>query len=91
MSTERAALSEITPSTRPAARWHSDSASEPMMRSLFATPTNASAFEATSDVSVASNERISISSFGSSSPRRVPSRNAPSPLIAHHSSPEPKS
>ena len=91
MSTERAPLSEITASTRPAARWQSDSASEPMMRSRVATPTNAAALSATSEVRVASNERISISSFGSSRPSRCPSRKAPPPLTAHHSSPEPKS
>ena len=32
MSTERAPLSEQTASTRPAARWQSESASEPMIR-----------------------------------------------------------
>ena len=39
MSTERAAFSETTPSTRPAARWHSESASEPMTRRRVASPT----------------------------------------------------
>ena len=47
MSTERAGLSEQTASTRPAARWQSESASEPMIRSRCATPTIAAAFSAT--------------------------------------------
>src|SRR5204862_5890177 len=34
MSTERAGLREHTASTRPAARWQSESASDPMIRSL---------------------------------------------------------
>ena len=66
MSTERAPLSETTPSTRPAARWQSVIASEPMMRRRCATPSKRAAFSETYAVVVASNERISSSSFGSS-------------------------
>src|SRR5439155_10067257 len=39
MSTERAGFSEQTPSSRPEARWQSEIASEPMIRSRWATPT----------------------------------------------------
>src|SRR6266508_4094281 len=91
MSTERAPFSEQTPSTRPAARWQSESASEPMIRILWAIPTKAAALSATYDVRVASNERISIRSFGRSLPSRRPSSHAPPPRSAHHSSREPKS
>ena len=42
-------------------------------------------------VVVPSNERISIVSFGRSAPSRTPSRNAPPPRSAVHSSPDPKS
>src|SRR5207245_940876 len=40
MSTARACLSEQTASTRPAARWHSESASEPIIRSRGAKSTS---------------------------------------------------
>src|SRR5579872_1383772 len=62
-----------------------------MMRMRCATPVNAAALSATSDVSVASNARISIVSFGATPPIRSPLRNAPSPRRAVHSSPVPKS
>src|SRR5581483_6064010 len=91
MSTDRASFSEQTPSTRPAARWHSESASEPITRRRCATPVNAAACSATRDVSVASKLRISICSFGRTAPSGAPSRRAPSPRAAVHSSPEPKS
>src|SRR4051794_7174818 len=91
MSTERAPLSEQTPSIRPAASWQSEIASEPMIRSRYASPTTSFACSAISDVSVASNARISISSFGRCGPSGSPFRNAPSPLRAVHSSLEPKS
>src|SRR5581483_9546114 len=91
MSTERASFSEHTPSTRPAARWQSESASDPITRRRWATPENAAACSATSDVSVASNMRISICSFGRKAPSGCPSSHAPSPRRAVHSSPEPKS
>ena len=54
-------------------------------------PTIAAAFSATCAVVVASNERISISSFGRTAPSGAPSRKAPSPRSAVHSSPVPKS
>ena len=54
MSTERAPFSEHTASTRPAARWQSESASEPMMRSRYASSATFGASRAISDVSVAS-------------------------------------
>src|SRR5215210_58852 len=90
MSTERAGFSEQTASTLPAARWQSEIASEPMIRSRCAVPTIWAALSATSAVVVASNDRISISSFGLSSPSARPFRNAPRPRSAVHSSPEPK-
>src|SRR4051812_8090948 len=65
MSTALAGLSEQTASTRPAARWQSERASEPMMRRRYARSTTAAACSATAAVRVASKERISISSFGS--------------------------
>ena len=86
MSTERALFSETTPSTRPAARWQSVIASEPMTRSRWARPSKRAAFSATYDVVVASNERISSSSFGSCvSARAVQERAAAArrrPLLA---------
>src|SRR5207253_5406066 len=42
-STERNGFSEQTASTRPAARWQSESAREPMIRRRYATPVNAAA------------------------------------------------
>ena len=65
MSTERALFSETTPSSRPAARWQSVIAREPITRRRWARPSKLAAFSATYDVVVASNERISSSSFGS--------------------------
>ena len=56
MSTERAGLSEQTASTRPAARWQSESASEPMIRSRWARSATFGASLATRDVSVASKD-----------------------------------
>src|SRR5215210_2831322 len=91
MSTARAGLSEHTASTRPAARWQSDSASEPMTRMRSASPRNASTRSAMRVVSVASNERISISSFGPTPPSSCPFSHAPRPRSAVHSSPLPKS
>src|SRR6266480_3586591 len=91
MSTERAPFREQTASTRPAARWQSESASEPMIRSRCASPTICAAFSATDEVKVASNDRISISSFGRTAPSRSVPRNAPLPCSAVHSSPVPKS
>ena len=64
MSIDRAGLSEHTASTRPAARWQSDSASEPITRRRSATPSIAAALSAMKAVVVASKERISIGSFG---------------------------
>ena len=46
MSIERAGFSEQTASTRPAARWQSDSASEPITRRRSATATIAGALAA---------------------------------------------
>ena len=60
MSTERAGFREQTASTRPAARWQSESASEPMTRSRCATPRSAGATAAIASVVVPSSERISI-------------------------------
>src|SRR5438105_1591171 len=91
MSTERAGFSEQTASTRPAARWQSESAREPMIRSRCARPTTADAFSATDAVRVASNARISIRSFGRSPSSRWPLRYAPSPRDAVHTSSVPKS
>ena len=91
MSTERAPFSEQTASTRPAARWQSEIASEPMIRRRSATPTIAPTRSAIETVLVASNTRISISSLGSSRASGAPFSRAPSPRAAVHSSPEPKS
>src|SRR6266404_603232 len=91
MSTDRAALSEQTASTRPAARWQSESASEPMIRSRCARPTIAGACAAISEVRVASKLRISIRSFGLTPPSGSPFTVAPSPRRPTHSSPVPKS
>src|SRR5829696_5897446 len=91
MSTERAGLSEQTPSTRPAARWQSESASEPMIRRRVAIPVIAAALSETSAVVVASKERISIRSLGKTVPSGRPFSCAPPPRLAVHSSPEPKS
>src|SRR5581483_1210834 len=90
MSTARAFFREHTASTRPAARWQSESASEPMIRSRYASPSTFGASRATSDVSVASKLRISIVSFGFTV-SSVPFSRAPSPRRAVHSSPLPKS
>src|SRR3954447_12269881 len=91
MSTALAGLSEQTASTRPAARWQSERASEPMMRRRYASSTTAAACSATDEVRVASKERISMRSFGSSPSSRRPLRNAPWPRVAVHSSSVPKS
>ena len=91
MSTDRAPLSEQTPSIRPAARLQSASASEPITRNRCASPTTFDAFSAIDDVSVASNASNSISSFGFTAPSAAPSSHAPSPRRAVHSSPVPKS
>ena len=91
MSTERAPFSETTPSRRPAARWHSVSASEPMIRRRPATPSIFGASRAISSVRVASKERTSITSFGSTAPSGSPFSCAPPPRVAVHSSPVPKS
>src|SRR5919197_1365885 len=53
MSTERAGFSDTTPSTRPAARWQSETASEPITRSRCASPANRAALSATKAVVVA--------------------------------------
>ena len=90
MSTDRAGFSEQTPSSRPAARLQSAIASEPMIRRRYATPTIDAARSAMAAVVVASKARISSSSFGRCV-SRTPSRNAPSPRVAVHSSPVPKS
>ena len=90
MSTERAPFNEHTASTRPAARWQRESASEPMIRRRYASSATFGASRAISEVSVASKERISIVSLGftlSGAPFSV----APSPRRAIHSSPLPKS
>ena len=80
-----------TPSTRPAARWHSDSASEPITRTRPARSSDRADASAMTGVVVPSKDRISIVSFGRTAPSRTPSRNAPSPRSAVHSSPDPKS
>src|SRR5437764_7619915 len=91
MSTDRAGLSEHTASTRPAARWQNERASEPMIRSRCARSATFGASRATSDVRVASKERISTSSFGRTAPSGSLLSHAPSPRRAVHSSREPKS
>src|SRR4051794_9874109 len=90
MSTERAFFSEQTASSRPAARWQSERASEPMIRRRWARPSTFGASRAIRLVSVASKARISISSFGLTV-SRSPFSVAPSPRRATHSSPVPKS
>ena len=74
MSTERAGFSDTTPSTRPAARWHSESASEPMTRTPVRDSDGVDHRSATAGVVVPSNDRISIVSFGRCSPSWPPSR-----------------
>ena len=64
MSIDRAAFSEHTASTRPAARWQSESANDPITRRRSATPRSDDALSAMYAVVVASKERISIGSFG---------------------------
>ena len=92
MSIERAGFSEQTASTRPAARWQRESASEPITRSRSATPRRAGARSAMYAVVVASKERISIGSFGGGARRAAGrSSSAPPPRSATHSSPAPKS
>ena len=90
MSTDRAALSE---QRRPASRGERQSAiaSEPMIRRRCAIPTIAPARSAMARVVVASKARISSSSFGSWPSSAAPSRKAPAPRVAVHSSRAPKS
>ena len=91
MSTERAAFSEQTASTRPSARWQSEIASEPKTRSRWTSPTSGGVCLATRSVRVASSARISIRSFGGSPGSGAPFSLAPPPRSAVHSSPVPKS
>src|SRR4051794_7964073 len=91
MSTERAGLTETTPSTRPAARWHSESAREPITRIRCASSATCGACCAISEVTVASNDRISSSGFGPAPSSGSPFRNAPRPRSAVHSSWAPRS
>ena len=91
MSTLRAGLRETTASTRPAARWQRESASDPITRVRWAKPTRPAACSATRSVRVASSERISMRSFGPGPSSGTPFRNAPPPRRATHSSPLPKS
>jgi hypothetical protein len=86
MSTERAALSETDAVDATAARWQSESASEPMTRSLSATPTRCD-LPGDGGVVVPSKLRIAIVSFGRCVPRERRFRNAPAPRSAVHSSP----
>ena len=62
-----------------------------MTRSRWASGTNATALSAIDAATVASSASTSIFSFGGTAPNRSPFSHAPSPLVAVHSSPLPKS
>ena len=86
MSIDRAGLRQQTASTRPAARWQRESASEPITRTRSATPRIPGAAAAIASVVVPSSERISIRSFGPGASSGAPPRKAPRPRSATHSS-----
>ena len=76
---------------RPAARWQSEIASDPMMRRRCAVPTIAAALSATSAVVVPSNDRISIVVLRLHAAQPCAVQERARPRSAVNSSPVPKS